>query len=160
MSRAADDSSPLPVNTTHNPSVSPAFAKKVTWVRACLAFLSIFVCMEPSETNESAAVSGERCDRCHPGFYGDLSLPGAHCEACPCNGNIDSADRNACNSLTGECLRCLHGTTGPQCQDCKPGYYGNALVHDCKGKQECRRNIILQAMTESMPPSGIFLFST
>lgn len=133
-SRAAADSSPPLANRTHNLSVSPVFAKKVTWVRACAAFLAI--CMEWSEPNESAAVSGESCDRCLPGFYGDLALPGARCEACPCNGNIDPADRNACNSLTGECLHCLHGTTGPQCQDCKPGYYGNALVHDCKGKQE------------------------
>uniref|UniRef100_A0A4W6C9Y6 Laminin subunit beta-1 n=1 Tax=Lates calcarifer TaxID=8187 RepID=A0A4W6C9Y6_LATCA len=76
--------------------------------------------------------TGPRCDRCSPGFYGNLSLPGARCEGCPCNNNIDWDDRDACDSLTGECLRCLHNTMGSGCQNCKPGYYGNALVQDCK----------------------------
>ncbi|XP_035013706.2 laminin subunit beta-4 isoform X1 [Hippoglossus stenolepis] len=76
--------------------------------------------------------TGSRCNRCSPGFYGDLTLPGARCAECPCNNNIDLGDRNACNSLTGECLGCRHNTVGPRCQSCKLGYYGNALVQDCK----------------------------
>uniref|UniRef100_A0A8D3EF14 Laminin, beta 4 n=1 Tax=Scophthalmus maximus TaxID=52904 RepID=A0A8D3EF14_SCOMX len=76
--------------------------------------------------------SGPRCDRCSPGFYGDLTLPGASCAECPCNNNIDPDDRDACDSLTGECLRCRHDTIGPGCQSCRPGYYGNALVQNCK----------------------------
>uniref|UniRef100_A0A665UDS4 Laminin subunit beta-1 n=1 Tax=Echeneis naucrates TaxID=173247 RepID=A0A665UDS4_ECHNA len=76
--------------------------------------------------------TGPRCDRCKPGFYGDLTRPGTSCVACPCNDNIDPDDRNACDSLTGECLRCLHHTIGPHCQKCKPGFYGNALDQDCK----------------------------
>ncbi|KAM9352424.1 laminin subunit beta-4 [Symphorus nematophorus] len=76
--------------------------------------------------------AGVSCDRCSPGFYGDLASPGTSCKECPCNNNIDPEDRNACDSLTGECLRCLHNTMGARCQDCKPGYYGNALEQDCK----------------------------
>ncbi|XP_049929321.1 laminin subunit beta-4 [Epinephelus moara] len=76
--------------------------------------------------------TGVRCDRCSPGFFGDLASQGASCEECPCNNNIDPDDRNACDSLTGECLHCLHNTMGSHCQDCKPGYYGNALDQDCK----------------------------
>ncbi|XP_039988567.1 laminin subunit beta-4 [Xiphias gladius] len=76
--------------------------------------------------------TGPRCDRCSPGFFGDLTLPGASCEECHCNSNINPEDHDACDSLTGECLRCLHNTMGPHCQNCKPGYYGNALVQDCK----------------------------
>ncbi|KAM4733907.1 laminin subunit beta-4 isoform 2-T2 [Anableps anableps] len=76
--------------------------------------------------------TGARCDGCSPGFYGDLRLPGAICRVCSCNNNIDPDDGDACDSTTGECLRCLHHTTGPQCQFCKPGYYGNALQHNCK----------------------------
>ncbi|XP_017281846.1 laminin subunit beta-4 [Kryptolebias marmoratus] len=76
--------------------------------------------------------TGARCDRCRPGFYGDLTLPGAHCKVCPCNNNIDLNDNKACDSLTGECLHCLYNTMGPQCQHCKSGYYGNALQQDCK----------------------------
>ncbi|KAG9345889.1 hypothetical protein JZ751_009045 [Albula glossodonta] len=76
--------------------------------------------------------TGPRCDHCSPGFYGDLSLAGGSCEKCRCNGNIDPRDRNSCDSLTGECLRCLHSTYGSECQYCKPGYYGDALAQDCK----------------------------
>ncbi|XP_041851951.1 laminin subunit beta-4 isoform X2 [Melanotaenia boesemani] len=76
--------------------------------------------------------TGARCDRCSSGFYGNLTLPGARCEVCPCNDNIDPNDRDACNSVTGECLRCLHNTGGPHCQHCKPGYFGNALQQGCK----------------------------
>uniref|UniRef100_UPI003AAF4A91 laminin subunit beta-4 n=1 Tax=Centroberyx gerrardi TaxID=166262 RepID=UPI003AAF4A91 len=76
--------------------------------------------------------TGPRCDRCAPGFYGDLTLPGARCEECPCNNNIDPDDRAACDGVTGQCLRCLHNTQGPRCQSCKPGYYGDALAQDCK----------------------------
>ncbi|XP_070829105.1 LOW QUALITY PROTEIN: laminin subunit beta-4 [Chaetodon trifascialis] len=76
--------------------------------------------------------TGPNCNRCRPGFYGNLALPGAGCTRCPCNNNIDPNDHNGCDSLTGQCLRCLHNTMGPRCQDCKPGYYGNALDHSCK----------------------------
>ncbi|XP_068452578.1 laminin subunit beta-4 [Clinocottus analis] len=76
--------------------------------------------------------AGPRCDRCSPGFYGDLRLPGARCMACPCNDNINPADPTSCDSQTGACQRCLHHTTGARCQDCRPGYYGDALDQDCK----------------------------
>lgn len=76
--------------------------------------------------------TGLRCDVCAPGYYGDLRLPDARCEECDCNNNIDPRDDDACNALTGKCLRCLHNTEGPRCQSCKRGYYGNALDQDCK----------------------------
>ncbi|KAM3872975.1 laminin subunit beta-4 [Diretmus argenteus] len=76
--------------------------------------------------------TGPRCDRCAAGFFGDLTLAGVHCEECPCNNNIDSDNRAACDGVTGECLRCLHNTNGPHCQNCKHGYYGDALAQDCK----------------------------
>uniref|UniRef100_A0AAQ5YRY5 Uncharacterized protein n=1 Tax=Amphiprion ocellaris TaxID=80972 RepID=A0AAQ5YRY5_AMPOC len=76
--------------------------------------------------------TGVRCDRCSPGFYGDLTLPDASCRECSCSNNIDLSDRDACDGRTGECLRCLHNTMGTHCQTCRPGYYGNALHQDCK----------------------------
>ncbi|XP_042071887.1 laminin subunit beta-4 [Haplochromis burtoni] len=89
--------------------------------------------------------TGVSCDSCSPGFYGDLTLPGAVCKECPCNNNIDPDDPNSCNSTTGECLHCLHNTIGLHCQHCKSGYHGNALNQDCKecscdrrGTQETR----------------------
>uniref|UniRef100_A0A8C7F687 Laminin subunit beta-1 n=1 Tax=Oncorhynchus kisutch TaxID=8019 RepID=A0A8C7F687_ONCKI len=80
-----------------------------------------------------AGHTGLRCDACSAGFYGGLTAPGGGgCEECLCNNNIDPADSDACDSVTGECLRCLHNTQGPRCQSCKPGYYGDALAQDCK----------------------------
>uniref|UniRef100_A0A4W5Q591 Laminin subunit beta-1 n=1 Tax=Hucho hucho TaxID=62062 RepID=A0A4W5Q591_9TELE len=79
-----------------------------------------------------AGHTGLRCDACSAGFYGGLTTPGGGCDECLCNNNIDPADSDACDSVTGECLRCLHNTQGPRCQSCKPGYYGDALAQDCK----------------------------
>ncbi|KAK0144068.1 Laminin subunit beta-4 [Merluccius polli] len=76
--------------------------------------------------------TGPHCDICSAGFYGDLTDPGALCEQCPCNNNIDPEDSAACDRVTGECLRCLHHTQGTHCQQCRPGYYGDALAHSCK----------------------------
>lgn len=59
-------------------------------------------------------------------------MRGTSCEECDCNNNIDPDDSESCDPLTGECLKCLHHTTGRRCEDCRSGYYGNALVHDCK----------------------------
>lgn len=79
--------------------------------------------------------SGSRCDRCLPGFFGDLTAPGSfHCRPCLCNNNTSPDDPDPCDRTTGECSRCLHNTGGHNCQGCKPGYYGNALKQDCKGK--------------------------
>uniref|UniRef100_A0A3Q3M5F7 Laminin subunit beta-4-like n=1 Tax=Labrus bergylta TaxID=56723 RepID=A0A3Q3M5F7_9LABR len=94
-------------------------------------------CLQDPETLSLSCIcreghTGPRCDRCSPGFYGNLALPGASCEECDCNNNIDVDDRDACDGLTGVCLRCLHNTMGPHCHTCKPGYYGNALDQDCK----------------------------
>ncbi|XP_043569548.1 laminin subunit beta-4 [Chiloscyllium plagiosum] len=76
--------------------------------------------------------SGSRCERCSPGFYGTLIGIGDHCLPCSCNDNIDRRDPGACDPQTGKCLKCLHNTYGPNCQYCKPGYYGSALNKDCK----------------------------
>ncbi|TRY81696.1 hypothetical protein DNTS_026007 [Danionella cerebrum] len=81
--------------------------------------------------------AGQRCDSCAPGYYGDLRLPGARCQECFCNNNIDPHAGDACDPVTGECLRCLHNTEGIHCQTCKPGYYGNALAQDCKEQSKC-----------------------
>ncbi|XP_072529806.1 laminin subunit beta-4 [Salminus brasiliensis] len=75
---------------------------------------------------------GFQCDACAPGYYGNLLLPGTRCKECPCNNNIDPRDGEACDAVSGECLHCLHNTYGPNCQTCKPGYYGNALLQDCR----------------------------
>ncbi|XP_030624313.1 laminin subunit beta-2 [Chanos chanos] len=76
--------------------------------------------------------TGPRCDRCAPGYYGEPERLGGGCSPCQCNGNIDTQHPESCDSRTGQCLKCLYNTDGPTCSECKNGYYGNALAHDCR----------------------------
>uniref|UniRef100_A0A8C4VI90 Laminin subunit beta 4 n=1 Tax=Gopherus evgoodei TaxID=1825980 RepID=A0A8C4VI90_9SAUR len=76
--------------------------------------------------------SGNQCDECPSGFFGNPGRPGAQCLPCSCNNNIDVADPESCNKVTGECLKCLYNTHGPNCQFCKPGYFGSALLQNCR----------------------------
>ncbi|XP_031421824.1 laminin subunit beta-1 [Clupea harengus] len=76
--------------------------------------------------------AGSRCDRCAPGYYGDPERPGGECRLCQCSGNTDPQDPDACDPHTGQCLKCLYNTDGYSCSECKHGYYGNALVQDCR----------------------------
>ena len=45
------------------------------------------------------------------------------CKECQCNGHGDERF-GYCNVTDGECF-CKDHTTGPHCQYCKDGYYGN-----------------------------------
>ncbi|XP_042191375.1 laminin subunit beta-4 [Callorhinchus milii] len=76
--------------------------------------------------------AGIHCDQCLPGFYGTPTRHGDQCLQCSCNDNIDERDPEACNPQTGECVKCLYNTYGPNCQFCKPGYYGSAINKDCR----------------------------
>lgn len=72
--------------------------------------------------------SGPQCDQCSPGFYRQSSL----CVPCDCNGNSDpQGPPQICHPQTGQCLRCINNTTGPNCQLCAPGYVGDARAHNC-----------------------------
>ena len=72
--------------------------------------------------------TGERCETCADGFYGNPSEPGDFCKRCTCSGNIDSSVNGSCDTLTGRCLKCNNAATGDQCENCLTGYYGDAIV--------------------------------
>ncbi|KAF5912271.1 hypothetical protein HPG69_013438, partial [Diceros bicornis minor] len=76
--------------------------------------------------------TGKQCGECSAGFYGNPRISGAPCRPCACNNNIDVSDPESCSRVTGECLRCLHNTHGPNCQLCKPGHFGSAVNQTCR----------------------------
>ncbi|XP_043944431.1 laminin subunit beta-4 isoform X2 [Protopterus annectens] len=83
--------------------------------------------------------TGKHCDECPSGHYGVLKQVGDQCLPCPCNNNIDISDPESCDRVTGECLKCLYNTHGPNCQSCTPGYYRSA--HG-KGCTKCACNML------------------
>ncbi|XP_053576686.1 laminin subunit beta-4 [Bombina bombina] len=76
--------------------------------------------------------TGSRCDHCSPGYFGNPDQDGGECRPCQCNNNIDPTDPESCDSRTGSCLKCLYNTDGPNCGDCKAGYYGSAVQRTCR----------------------------
>lgn len=78
---------------------------------------------------------GPRCEICSDGYFGDpngdITGKVQICQPCDCNGNIDANAVGNCNRTTGECLKCIHNTAGPHCDECLPGHFGDpfALPH-------------------------------
>lgn len=73
--------------------------------------------------------------RCANGYYGDPLIAGQSCIPCDCNGNINPKVDGYCNSLTGECLKCIGNSVGHHCERCADGYYGDAVTNkDCHGE--------------------------
>ncbi|TDH05750.1 hypothetical protein EPR50_G00125750 [Perca flavescens] len=63
-----------------------------------------------------AGYTGDRCESCAPGYYGDPLTPGGSCRPCNCNGN-----GNNCDPRTGVCKNTLEPgdtNTDEQCQEC------------------------------------------
>ncbi|XP_041659948.1 laminin subunit alpha-3-like isoform X2 [Cheilinus undulatus] len=70
--------------------------------------------------------TGNRCERCAPGYYGDPLTPGGRCQPCRCNGN-----GNNCDPRTGVCKNTLEPgdtNTDERCQECDN--CAQTLLHD------------------------------
>ncbi|XP_045908367.1 laminin subunit alpha-3-like isoform X2 [Micropterus dolomieu] len=63
-----------------------------------------------------AGYTGDRCERCAPGYYGHPLISGGSCRPCNCNGN-----GNNCDPTTGVCKNTLEPgdtNTDEHCQEC------------------------------------------
>lgn len=88
----------------------------------------------PNCTACQMGYTGRRCEICRDGYSGRPTIPGGICQRCMCSGNIDLSVTGNCDNVTGECLKCLNNTTGNQCQWCRSGTFGNALIPgNCRG---------------------------
>lgn len=80
--------------------------------------------------------------RCADGYYGNPTVPGGTCVPCNCSGNVDPLEAGHCDSVTGECLKCLWNTDGAHCERCADGFYGDAVTaKNCRG--ECVSNEVI-----------------
>ncbi|XP_033010826.1 laminin subunit alpha-1 [Lacerta agilis] len=97
--------------------------------------------------------AGAKCERCANGYYGDPLVPGQSCVPCDCNGNVDPTEDGHCNSLTGECLKCIGNTVGQHCESCADGYYGDAVISkDCR---ECGCHVNGSISSVCHPKTGM-----
>ncbi|XP_063394216.1 laminin subunit alpha [Cydia fagiglandana] len=70
---------------------------------------------------------GPRCEFCAAGYYGEPEELNDYCKPCNCSGNINPLDPSSCDSVTGNCLKCVNNTAGAACNLCAPGFYGDAV---------------------------------
>ena len=80
----------------------------------------LMVALSVEECQCPGNYAGLSCEECAPGFTRTSS---GECEPCNCNGF--STD---CDPDTGECRNCTGFTTGPFCDMCARGYYGEPLA--------------------------------
>ncbi|XP_064625988.1 laminin subunit alpha lam-3-like [Lineus longissimus] len=89
--------------------------------------------------------NGLRCEVCRIGFYGDATRgKESDCKQCACPLNVTSNNfaQQCLATNPGEytCLNCQTGYTGPHCETCDDGYFGNPNIPgnycqscDCSG---------------------------
>ncbi|NXG20283.1 LAMA4 protein, partial [Grallaria varia] len=89
--------------------------------------------------------TGQHCEQCPDGFIGDVArgVP-TFCQPCPCPLPVQSNFAVSCYRKSGS-VRCVckENYSGPNCERCAPGYYGNPLIIgstctkcDCNGNSD------------------------
>uniref|UniRef100_A0A8C6DSN4 Multiple epidermal growth factor-like domains protein 9 n=1 Tax=Moschus moschiferus TaxID=68415 RepID=A0A8C6DSN4_MOSMO len=74
---------------------------------------------EPECVQCEDGYTGRNCNDCNDGYYNSDSI----CVGCQCHGHVDPVKTpKICKPESGECISCLHNTTGFQCENCLEGY--------------------------------------
>ncbi|XP_027630360.1 multiple epidermal growth factor-like domains protein 9, partial [Tupaia chinensis] len=91
----------------------------------CSAVTSTGSCSIKSGESEPTCVqckegyTGPNCNACENGYYNSDSI----CTECQCHGHVDRTKTpKICKPESGECINCLHNTTGFWCENCLEGY--------------------------------------
>ncbi|MGH0162052.1 UNVERIFIED_CONTAM: hypothetical protein FKN15_042284 [Acipenser sinensis] len=97
--------------------------------------------------------SGDKCERCISGYYGNPVLgSGEQCRPCPCPDGPNSGRHfaSSChqdNRNRQVVCNCNQGYTGPRCDECAPGFYGNPLQPGGRCQPcQCNNNIDISDM--------------
>ncbi|KAK4880836.1 hypothetical protein RN001_008982 [Aquatica leii] len=68
---------------------------------------------------------GRYCEKCAEGYYGNPMVSTEKCEPCPCPSSIQNFAKECKPLKSNQFLcKCKLGYTGPACDRCSPGYYG------------------------------------
>ncbi|XP_059513801.1 multiple epidermal growth factor-like domains protein 9 isoform X1 [Myotis daubentonii] len=87
--------------------------------------------LEPKCVQCKEGYTGQNCNKCENGYYNYDSI----CMKCQCHGHVDPIKTpKICKPESGECINCLHNTTGFLCENCLEGYVRD-LEENCIKKE-------------------------
>jgi len=91
--------------------------------------------VECSRAAVCVCVAGLSCGRCSTGFYRTSAAGAAQleCSACDCGGRAET-DPPQCDHITGVCVNCRPGTTGPHCETCAAHVVPDAQCATCESQ--------------------------
>ncbi|XP_021016591.1 multiple epidermal growth factor-like domains protein 9 [Mus caroli] len=101
--------------------------------------------LEPTCDQCKDGYTGQNCNKCENGYYNSDSI----CTRCECHGHVDPIKTpKICKPESGECINCLHNTTGFWCEKCLEGYV-----------RDLQRNCIKQEVIVPTPEGSTILVS-
>lgn len=101
--------------------------------------------LEPTCDQCKDGYTGQNCNTCENGYYHSDSI----CLQCECHGHVDPIKTpKICKPESGECINCLHNTTGLWCEKCLEGYV-----------RDLQRNCIKQEVIVPTPEGSTILVS-
>lgn len=110
--------------------------------------------------------TGDRCDQCEAGFFGDPSVgTSGDCQPCPCPRTSQENRFSSTCSLDADgrptCDQCPPGYTGRQCESCALGYIRdpNVTNGNCsRSREEDRLRISVSPMRQTVSVGGEVTF--